>query len=276
MSHKIKQHGPIQNLADYLRVIQNIRERWPQPQKPKVRGDERGLWFRGQHSAEYGLSPKLHWPAFSEADEKEIRQEFQSRALQLIQGRLPQTELEWYFLMQHYGVPTRLLDWTDNPLIALFFAVEKNYLHRDAAVWVIDPWWLNKANKEVRKRKIEGPMLPDWEEASLYLRNLEDAFAGKRVRMKFPAAIEPPHIDRRLAVQGSRFLIFGTRKDLTQQDELLSGADTRLIKMLIPVRSIPIIRGELENCGITVGTVFPDLIALGEDIKRRWCKNDQA
>src|SRR5579862_2076521 len=219
MSPKVKQYVPVNDLAEYLKTIEKIREDWPQPKKPRVKGDERGLWFRGQHSAADGLSPKLHRPPFSKADECEIRQEFQSRALQLIQGRVPQSDLEWYFLMQHYGVPTRLLDWTDNPLIALFFAVDEHSLAHDAAVWVIDPWWLNKANKEVKRRKIEGPMLSDWKEAALYLCDLEDAFAGKTVRMKFPAAIDPPHVDRRLAVQGSRFLIFGTRKDLTQQDE---------------------------------------------------------
>lgn len=176
--------------------------------------------------------------------------------------------------MQHYGVPTRLLDWTDNPLIALFFALDSKLLDTDAAVWVIDPWWLNKANKEVKRREIEGPMLSDWYEATLYLCGLEDTFAGKRVKMKYPAAIDPPHIDRRLAVQGSRFLIYGTRKDLTQQDDLLRNPKSRLAKILIRASSIAAMRAELENCGITVGTVFPDLVALGEDIKRRWRRSD--
>ena len=109
--------------------------------------------------------------------ENEIRHEFKSRALQLIQGRLPADEWEWYFLMQHYGVPTRLLDWTENPLIAIYFAVEGHKADRDAAVWALDPTWLNRK----LRRGIEGVMLHDWSEAQSYLRELEDAFSGVNI-----------------------------------------------------------------------------------------------
>ena len=104
--------------------------------------------------------------------------------------------------MQHYGAPTRLLDCSDNPLVALYFAVANNTGKHDAAVWTIDPSWLNhKLGK-----KIVGVMLPDWEEADLYLRDLEQAFdGGPEATVDLPAAIDPPHVDRRLAAQSSRF-----------------------------------------------------------------------
>jgi hypothetical protein len=267
----IESLGPVRSVSGFLSVVNRLRSNWPQDNDVKSRGDERALWFRGQEEASWGLSPKLHRPEYRKADENEIRHEFQSRGLQLIQGRMPTTQYEWYFLMQHYEVPTRLLDWTDNPLMALFFSIYEKKSTLDAVVWVVDPWWLNAANKALKKKKIEGPLLSDWEEAGLYLPDLENAFAGVRTKMKFPAAIDPPHVDRRLAVQGSHFMIFGTERDLADM-ELTEKKKARLAKIIISGRAIKTIESELENLGIHVATVFPDLIALGKYLKLRWTR----
>ncbi len=266
----IRTFGPVSRVSDFLSIVSQIRSDWPQDIDVDCKGDEQALWFRGQHDASWGLSPKLHRPEYKHADENEIRHEFQSRGLQLVQGRIPTVSYEWYFLMQHYEVPTRLLDWTDNPLMALFFSIYDKTSSTDAVVWVVDPWWLNAANKEVKKKKIEGPMLSEWDEAEAYLPDLESAFAGEVVKKKFPAAIDPPHVDRRLAVQGSHFVIFGTKRDLTKMDDLISGKKARLAKIVIRGAAIEQIESELENVGINVSTVFPDLIALGRYLKRRW------
>jgi len=269
----IKTFRPVASLSEFLSKVSGLRSDWPQDKRAKSRGDEHSLWFRGQKEASWGLSPKLHRPEFRKADENEIRHEFQSRGLQLVQGRIPSTTYEWYFLMQHYEVPTRLLDWTDNPLMALFFAIyEKKDSDIDAAVWVVDPWWINAANKALKKKEIEGPLLSDWEEAGFYLPGLEDAFAGAEVKMKFPAAIDPPHVDRRLAVQGSHFLIFGTKRDLTEMEELTTGKRARLAKITISGGAIGAIETELDDLGINVATVFPDLVALGKYLKHRWTR----
>lgn len=259
----------VKSLSDFLKRVDQLRSVWfGQRNLPKP-GEEGILWFRGQDSAKQGLSPKLYRKEYRGADENEIRHEFESRALQLIQGRVPQTPLEWYFLMQHYSVPTRLLDWSENPLVGLYFAVENHSGNDDAVVWVLDPWWLNRR----LKKGVDGPMLPDWEEVARYLPKLEDAFSGMKVRVDLPAAIEPPHVDRHLAVQASRFVIFGRTRDLTKSKTVSMKGKKHLAKIVIPRRSVVDIASELENCGVTLSSLFPDLAGLGKDICNKWKKS---
>jgi hypothetical protein len=66
---------------------------------------------------------------------------FQRHAVRFL-NPVPQSKIEWLSLMQHYGLPTRLLDWTENPLIALFFALNENY-NTVSNVWIIDPTYLS-------------------------------------------------------------------------------------------------------------------------------------
>jgi hypothetical protein len=261
------------NLTDYLERIAEYRTRWVGKEKIMVKGDANQLWFRGQHDSQWGLTPKIYRPEFSEAAEAEIRQEFQSRAMQMIQGRFPASKWEWYFLMQHYGAPTRLLDWTDSPMVALFFALHKHKGDADPVVWVLDPWWLNKKLRQ----GVDGPMEVDWNEADAYLLDSEKAFTYNLPVTRGPAgAIEPPHIDRRVAAQRSRFVIFGKVKDITRTRAAKEPARTcRLAKIIIPNGAVDDLRDALENAGFTISSIFPDLEGLCQELCDRWIKKPQ-
>jgi hypothetical protein len=215
----IKTVGPVSSLREFLERIQKVRSEWGVDKGAKTIGDEKQLWYRGQDRANWGLIPKIYRDEFLEADEDEIYFEFDSRGRQLHTGGLPEDRWEKYFLMQHYGAPTRLLDWTDNPLVALFFAVDRfekvgasprSEKPEDAAVWVLDPSWLNR---HLRKKGVSGVLLADWDEAQDYW---PDPFSEMGLRVRQPAAIDPPHVDRRLAIQASRFVIFGKMQDLAK------------------------------------------------------------
>ncbi|UTV26613.1 FRG domain-containing protein [Photobacterium atrarenae] len=89
--------------------------------------------FRGVTDQSYKLIPSLgrgiedgvHGDISSV--EHNLNEEFKRLSAPVLSSDdTPKTDFEWLFLAQHYGLPTRLLDWTSNPLVALFFAVEKD------------------------------------------------------------------------------------------------------------------------------------------------------
>jgi len=219
-------------------------------------------WFRGQSGFDLPLQPNIFRYDLID-DEEGIRGEFLRRAAQFMTEPTPQDEWGWYFLMQHYGAPTRLLDWTDSALVALFFAVNSNHPNRlsvrtDAVVWVLDPWWLNK--KAVRYESI---LLSDWDLAKRYLPRL---FLYDQLRVKWPAAIDPPFIARRVAVQHSHFKIFG--RDENGLVKLGNRPGGRLARIKLPRKKIDRFRQDLATCGIADTTVYPDLKGLSDELTR--------
>ena len=171
--------------------------------------------------------------------------------------------------MEHYGVPTRLLDWSDGALVALYFALKPVKTSHDAAVYMLDPWWLNElVYKEFPKAKAVRPIgtaLPDWEEAEAYLS--KDEFENDLLGPKFPLSIDPSHVSRRLAAQRSRFTIFGRATDgLTKMCAKVKDGDCRLCRIPIKRAAVADMRRDLATCGISESTIFPDLEGLGREL----------
>src|SRR6266852_2663691 len=128
------------SLSHFIELVAVFRDRW------FSREPTWGPWFRGHQSSKWNLQPSFY--RNSSATQRpflddELRQEFTMRAPGLGLAFQPQNAWDWYFLMQHSGAPTRLLDWTEGALIGLYFAVRDNPGYYDAAVWLLDPWWLN-------------------------------------------------------------------------------------------------------------------------------------
>jgi FRG domain-containing protein len=270
-----------ESLPEFLSTVVKLRNKWRNEDEKRAtnRGDktfEPGQdWYRGVANANYDLKPKVYRKSGFEAvrryarqktDEQEIRRAFKSCAAQMMtEPHLPQDEKGWYFLMQHYGAPTRLLDWTDGALLALYFAVRELRQPRDAAVWVLDPTWLNeKSLGGEEETYLSGIMLPEWKETDPWFPTPFE----ETLHPKMPLALDPPHVARRVSVQRSHFTIHGT--DRNGLDQFVGKRGSRLVKIIIGRKGIANILDDLATYGIVETTIFPDLEGLSRELIRAW------
>jgi hypothetical protein len=260
------EHLRIDSLGAFLTAVTALRDEWRTKDEEEAKrcGDkpfEPGQdWYRGVSDASYELKPKLYRASGFEAvrkfsrkkpNEDEIRRGFKSSAMQLMsEPHLPEDEKGWYFLMQHYGTPTRLLDWTDGAILALLFAVRELKTPRDAAVWVLDPAWLNeKTFGENENSYVSGIMLPEWKETDPWFpKPFEET-----LHPMMPMALDPPHVARRVSVQRGHFTIHGT--DREGLDRLAVEKDSRLVKITVGESGIVNILDDLQTCGIVETTI---------------------
>jgi hypothetical protein len=194
-------------------------------------------------------------------------------------GTTPHTDRidQWLFLMQHHGAPTRLLDWTESPLIAAFFAVETasrtSDVQNDAAVYGLDPIALNKLSSidHFPNTWVQNPVA----QTIKFAFGTQDepvVIDGRKVEMKYlelPVSIYPSTVHSRIASQRSCFTLHGS--DPRDFEAIFDGKplmkDKKLIKYHIPKGVVPSILGELSDLGITHGAVFPDLDRLARELR---------
>jgi hypothetical protein len=252
-------------LRQFMKRIEAVAVRWE-----SKRDGEPGLWYRGAQKSSWPLIPKLYRPVASRrvllGKEDEIREEFVRRAPSLTAYK-PENAWEWYFLMQHYAAPTRLLDWSEDPQVGLYFAVKDNEGLHDAAVWVLDPWELN--DRVLHTLEVIPPGSPGLPEADIlrYKPWLPDRFDAKqRLKEELPVAIYPNQFDRRIAAQRSCFTVHGLRRGSLEQ--LFPNVRRLLARIVIPSYATEGIRKELDDYGIDEATIYPDLEGLGKCVAR--------
>ena len=217
----------IRSVADLLEVIAR---------------DAPGDWiFRGHGSCRWNLKAGAHRltedsdanPEAILAFERELLSEFKRRARIFLQSP-PSSDWEWMVLAQHFGLPTRILDWTENPLVALYFSVfPRAELFDDGMLYAY-----RHGSKEI-----------DIESAS-------DPFAIRQIEL-----IRPPHLDQRVIAQRSVFT--AEPRDFAKEGREKS----ELRYWHVSVNHKKDLRLELIKPGISESSLFPGLASLAAEIK---------
>lgn len=207
-------------------------------------------WFRGHSKPEWALVPSALRFSTEGARRKALGSlsEFQRIAeTKIARPPLNAEKLKWMQLAQHYGLPTRLLDWTRSATTGLFFAALPPD-DTDGAVFIMRPADLNSLGPAGVDR-----VLTDEQDGSViqkYL-GLSGHSAGKRGRP--PLAIDPIWNSDRLILQRGGFTLHGSRFDLGQEHA------PSLVGIPVLANYKPILREQLSRMGIDRLGLFPEL-----------------
>lgn len=236
----------VTSLSEYMSVIKDIST------------TRQVLWFRGHASSDYKLAPSIYRAPYVAAREQEFMNLFKSKGVKFFPDKAGY--YEWLFLMQHYGTPTRLLDWSENAFVAIAFATQyRNEEHsaKDAVVWCLDPFKINEI-----ARVATSPT----EKIINICENDSVAEFYKTGGGGSPIAILGSYNSERIIAQKGVFTLFPMTTSFNMED--LTNASEYLIKIIIPARNVENIANELYFIGINELSLFPEPESISKEIKR--------
>jgi hypothetical protein len=200
--------------------------------------------FRGQ-AEDWPLLPALARGSRTQGTPRETEQwmleEFQRHSLPYLRVT-PSTLWDWLALAQHHGLPTRLIDWSLNPLTSLWFAVHRPAVeHRPGVLWILQPSWGDVAEED-EKNSLEC----------------------ERHRV-----FAPKNVTERITAQVGWFTVHDVAAEEPYFEPLEESTDfaSKLTKIIIPADSFAHLRFQLSNLGVHNFSIFPGLDGLGAYIK---------
>jgi hypothetical protein len=160
---------------------------------------------------------------------------------------------EWETLinMQHYGVPTRLIDWTDNLGIALYFAVKSSVEDYPMSLYIMNPLELNKLSS-----KNGIPNLPNENMGLSYVTNYINR---EPYPSRYPIAVKCNWINERIWAQSGMFTVHGDERNDEEIISVVLDNKSAIYKIDIAVEAYNSLDEYFEISGLKDYKIFPDI-----------------
>lgn len=286
----------IDDVQYFLNAIDTLKDNYSNPIPHST-----PFLYRGIGNEKYSLLPGIFRPleedpmgndkynSYGKNTELDILQEFKSQASSYSTKISDSSNLfEWAELAQHYGVPTRFLDWTENPLVSLYFACSSDQ-DKDAAIWVLHKTNYHSfiSNSEKSSNIFTDNKLAINELFSVIKKEKDDS----TVLFEFPLIYTPYYFDQRMSAQASWFMVWGKNHydlmniigqkhlmsaDPIQRKDLTTTTDKPFIcKFIIPSNKKHYILRQIDTLGINAKTLFPGLEGIGKYLEWKYRLNMQ-
>lgn len=245
------------NLPEYLNIVESLSREFECPSSD--------IWYRGIKDDNLSLVPGIIWRKINEGREASLIAEFMTYYSNYTDRR-PATAFDYYALMQHYGLPTRLLDWSFSPLVSLFFALEQNNDGKRRAVWAIRPHGMNR-----KAINFDGILVPSGFKISAGKNHLPKYFRDNDCAVPdVPIAVSLPLVNQRVTSQKGAFTLHGFNdepiNEFYERNELRDIA--KLCLKSEDCRSR--ILNELYSIGVKEDDIYQDLNSLSVRIIREY------
>jgi len=225
------------------------------------------LWYRGLDCPSYGLVPKIMRDGKDERQvfdrERRLLTRFRQRSLAYWAAGYPQNDWEHLFAMQHYGMPTRLLDWSENLFVAAHFALAKQPNHQHTGpcvpvIWCVNPVEWNRST----------PLLSEYGQAIQVLTTADEELDSYRPetnkrRLRSPLAIFGTHNSNRIVAQRGTFMIWGNEVKTLQAFSEEQSATLWQINLMGDRDELA---RSLRLLGFSETMVFPELPSLASEL----------
>ena len=271
----------IESVSDYIKIIEHLNFTYHLSK----------FLYRGESKSDFKLLPSVYRTIPGErnriynASELSILRDFISEASSYIHYLKSNDLFEYLEYAQHYGVPTRFLDWTSNPLVSLFFACQSNInsdgTENDGKVYLLNMRAYTSATKE--------DFLTEGTVKTLVINMLQEQGEG----FHYPKIFKPYYIDDRMKAQASYFMAWGAdpsdlesilkplweNKGFPEVNTVTSDIEGILnygFSKVNPLQSVVIphnkkseLLRQLDTLSINDSYIFPGLDGIGKSIRYR-------